>query len=113
MRRLFEILGMAHKANILVSGQTRIKNELRRGKRLLVMLTEDHSRNVMSAIAGYHERGRCKVVVMKGVTRNSIANQLGLGRTQILAIPEQNGLAEKIEALVTEGVGMNEQDSSV
>ncbi|MFP4481693.1 MAG: hypothetical protein ACLFN0_02720 [Thermovirgaceae bacterium] len=108
MTRLFEVLGMALKANILVSGQTRVRRALGRGKRLLILLTEDHSRNVLSAVAGYRERGRCKVIVLKGVTRNSVATHLGLGRTQILAIPEANGLAGKVEALVTEGGDTNE-----
>ncbi|MGC9372435.1 MAG: hypothetical protein ACP5DY_03865 [Thermovirgaceae bacterium] len=108
MTRLFEILGMALKANILTSGQTRVKRALGRGGRLLVLLTEDHSRNVLSAVAGYHERGRCKVIVLKGVTRDSVAARLGLGRTQILAIPEDNGMARTIEALVTEEVDTNE-----
>ncbi len=108
MSRLFEVLGMALKANILTSGQTRVKRALGRGGRLLVLLTEDHSRNVLSAVAGYRERGRCKVIVLKGVTRDSIAAHLGLGRTQILAIPEDNGMSRMIEALVTEGVDTNE-----
>jgi len=105
---LFEVLGMALKANILTSGQTRVKRALKQGGRLLVLLTEDHSRNVLSAVAGYRERGRCKVIILKGVTRDLIAVHLGLGRTQILAIPENNGMARKIEALVTEGVDTNE-----
>lgn len=108
MRRLFGVLGIALKANILLSGQTNVKNALRNGVRLFVLLTEDHSRNVMSAIAGYRDRGRCKVIVLKGVTRNSVDMHLGLGQTQILAIPEDNGLAGKIEALLTEGVDTNE-----
>lgn len=108
MTRLFEVLGIAVKANILVSGQTRVKRALGRGEKLLVLLTEDHSRNVMASVAGYRERGRCKVIVLKGVTRNSVAVHLGLGRTQILAVPEKNGMAGKIEALVTEGVETNE-----
>jgi hypothetical protein len=62
----------------------------------------------MASVAGYRERGRCKVIVLKGVTRNSVAVHLGLGRTQILAVPEKNGMAGKIEALVTEGVETNE-----
>lgn len=108
MTRLFEILGMALKANILTSGQTRVKKGLGRGGRFLVLLTEDHSRNVLSAVAGYRERGRCKVIVLKGVTRDSVAAHLGLGRTQILAIPEGNGMARTIEELVTKGVDTNE-----
>jgi len=98
------------KAGLLIKGQDSVRRELKRGSRLLVLLTADHSENVASMLEGYRQRGRCRVFVMDTWRRDSVHEGLPVGQTQILALPADNGLAAKIEMLVTKGVAADEQD---
>ncbi|GAB6281210.1 MAG: hypothetical protein STSR0007_14200 [Thermovirga sp.] len=107
------ILGLAQKAGFLIKGQDAIKRELRKGCRLLVLLTSDHSRNVASMLEGYRQRGRCRVYVLDKISRTHLEEELSMGRTQILALPMDNGLTSKVEMLVAKGVAADEQDKDI
>ncbi len=113
MERLSGIFGIAMKSGTLVRGQGAVRNELRRGSRLLVILASDHSKNVLSMMEGYRRRGRCKVLVAYFMDRSDIRDVLSLGDTQILALPLDSGLSGKIEMLVTGGDDCNEQDQGI
>ncbi len=108
--KIEEILGLALKAGFLIKGQDSVKRELRKGSRLIVLLTNDHSKNVASMLEGYRQRGRCRVYVLDKMTRTHVEEELSMGRTQILALPMDNGLTTKVEMLVTKGVATDEQD---
>lgn len=111
--QLSGILGIALKSGMLIRGQGSVRNELRKGSRLLVILANDHSRNVLSMIEGYRRRGQCRVLVADQLQRSDIRDLLFLGDIQILALPLGNGLTGKIEMLVTGGGDNNEQDKSL
>lgn len=111
--KIEEILGLALKAGFLIKGQDSVRRELRKGSRLVVLLTSDHSRNVASMLEGYRQRGRCRVYVLDGMTRTNVEEDLAMGRTQILALPMFNGLTSKVEMLVTKGVAADEQDKDI
>jgi len=111
--QLSGILGIALKSGMLIRGQGSVRNELRKGSRLLVILVNDHSRNVLSMIEGYRRRGQCRVLVADQLQRSDIRDLLFLGDIQILALPLGNGLTGKIEMLVTGGGDNNEQDKSL
>ncbi|HBG14434.1 MAG TPA: hypothetical protein DDW96_03810 [Synergistaceae bacterium] len=111
--RLSGLLGIARKAGILFSGQDTVRAELRRGKRLLVILSGDHSRNVRSMIEGYRIRGICRVMVIGCLGREELGRLLSTGPTQIVGMPLENGLSEKIEKLLTEEVDRYEQDQGL
>lgn len=111
--KIKNILGLALKAGFLIKGQDSVKRELRKGSRLLILLTSDHSRNVASLLEGYRRRGRCKVIVLDFLTRAQVEEVLSMGRTQILGLPLENGLTSRIEMLVTKGVAAYEQDQDI
>ncbi|MDO9509048.1 MAG: hypothetical protein Q7I97_06895 [Thermovirgaceae bacterium] len=111
--KIENLLGLALKAGLLIKGQDSIRRELRKGSRLLILLTSDHSRNVASMLEGYRRRGRCKIIVLDFLTRTQVEEVLSMGRTQILGLPLGNGLTSKIEMLVTKGVAADEQDQDI
>lgn len=111
--KIEEILGLAQKAGFLIKGQDSVRRELRKGSRLLVLLTSDHSRNVASMLEGYRQRGRCRVYVLDKISRIHVEEELSMGRTQILALPMDNGLTSKVEMLVAKEVAADEQDKDI
>lgn len=111
--RLSGLLGIARRAGLLFSGQDTVKAELRRGKRLLIILSGDHSRNVRSMIEGYRRRGMCRVMVTGNLGREELGRLLSTGQTQIAGLPLENGLSEKIEKLLTEEADRYEQDQGL
>ena len=103
--KFLDLVGLSVRAGMLSVGQDKVLQELRKGKKMLVLLTMDCSNNVERAIAGYKERGHCTVIKMDFLDRKAVHSKLNLGKTQILGLPLDSGIAKKIEALVTEGVG--------
>lgn len=64
-------------------------------------------------LEGYRQRGRCRIHVLNQMTRTQVEEDLSMGRTQILALPMDNGLTHKVEMLVTKGVAANEQNKDI
>jgi len=102
--KLLDMIGLSARAGMLSVGQDQVLQELKKGKHLLVLLTRDCSKNVERAIAGYKERGLCKIIKLDFLDRDVVHTKLNLGKTQILGLPLDSGMAKKIETLVTEGV---------
>ena len=111
--KLSGLFGIARKAGMLYAGQDAVRTELRKGARLLVVLTRDHSSNVRSMVEGYRRRGACRVVVTESLGRGELGGLLSTGQTQIVGLPLGNGLSGKIEKLVAGGVDRNEQDQGL
>lgn len=111
--KLHGLFGIARKAGMLRVGQDAVRSELRKGSRLLVILSGDHSSNVRSMIEGYRRRGACRVVVSGSIGREELGRLLSTGQTQIVGLPLVNGLSGKIEKLVAGEVDMDEQDQGL
>ncbi|HON33457.1 MAG: hypothetical protein WBJ42_01620 [Thermovirgaceae bacterium] len=111
--KLHGLFGIARKAGVLRVGQDAVRAELRKGTRLMVVLTRDHSSNVRSMIEGYRRRGACRVIVSGSLGREELGRLLSTGQTQIVGLPLGNGLSGKIEKLVAGEVDSNEQDQGL
>lgn len=107
------LFGIARKAGMLFIGQDAVRTELKKGSRLLVILSGDHSPNVRSMIEGYRRRGACRVVVLASLGREGLGSMISMGQTQILGLPLGKGLSDKIEKLVAGEVDRYEQDQGL
>lgn len=112
-KKLNGLFGIARKAGMLQVGQDAVRSELRKGSKLLVILSRDHSPNVRSMVEGYRRRGLCRVVVSDSLERGELGRSISTGRTQIVGLPLGNGLSGKIEMLVAGEVDINEQDQGL
>jgi len=107
-RDLHDIVGLAQRAGALRIGQKNIREALKNGERLLVLLTSDRSRNVEAMLRGYESRGQCRVVVMPECTRYELGHSVSRREAQIAGIPAEHGLSKKIQALTAKGGNLDE-----
>ena len=98
------LFGIARKAGMLFTGQDAVRAELKKGSRLLVILSGDHSPNVRSMVEGYRRRGACRIAVLPSLGREELGSMISTGRTQIIGLPLGRGLSDKIEKLVAREV---------
>jgi hypothetical protein len=105
--RVASFLSLARRAGVLFLGQDDIRRALRRGDRILVLLTSDSSANVQRALKGYVARGMCRQLFL-AATREEMHGMTGLGLTQVFGLPETHGLARKIEEFAAKGGERNE-----
>lgn len=105
--RVASLLSLAWRAGILLLGQDALRRALRRGDRILVLLTSDYSANVQRALKGYVARGMCRQLFL-AATREEMHEVTGLGLTQVFGLPEMHGLARKIEEFAAKGGKRNE-----
>jgi ribosomal protein L7Ae-like RNA K-turn-binding protein len=103
MRRILSLLGMARRANELIVGQDRVTNALSSGRRLFIVAAEDCSQNVLRGTA----RRLCDVRVTSGLSREALGMAVGVGKTQIVALPAGSGFVKKLEELLTQGGTLN------
>jgi hypothetical protein len=64
-------------------------------------------------IEGYRRRGMCRVMVTGNLGREELGRLLSTSQTQIVGLPLENGLSEKIEKLLTEEADRYEQDQGL
>ncbi len=104
---LFPLVMLARRAGVLVLGQDGIRQALRCGKNMTLLLASDASGNVRRMLRGYEERGRCAVFVL-GASREMIEGRTGLPGSQIVGLPRDHGLAQRVESLLSKGGEENE-----
>ena len=97
------LLGLARKAHELFLGLDLIKIELSRGIALAVFVANDHSPNLLRSLAGFKDRGRCKIVILKECDRQSMSQALGVNNTQVVAVRSSSGFGRKLLQLASEG----------
>jgi ribosomal protein L7Ae-like RNA K-turn-binding protein len=103
MSRVLAFLGMARRANELIIGQDRVKKALSSGRRLFIVAAADCSQSVLRGA------GRlCDIRVAGGLSRESLGMAVGVGKTQIVALPAGSGFVKKLEELLTQGGRLNE-----
>lgn len=100
--RVASFLSLARKAGVLLLGQDDLRRNLRKGNKILVLLTSDCSANVRRALTGYISRGMCRQFSL-AVTREEMHGMTGFGLIQVFGLPEAHGLARKIEEFASKG----------
>jgi len=103
MKKILSLLGIVKRANELFLGLDLIKNELSRGKHLVLFVAADHSRNTLRSLAGFRDRGLCKIVILEGCDRSSMSQTLGINNTQVVAVKSTSGFCKKLLQLALEG----------
>ncbi len=99
---LFPLVMLARRAGALVLGQDAVRQTLRGGGNMTVLLTSDASGNVRRMLRGYEERGQCAVFLLNA-DRELLENRTGLPRSQILGLLRDHGLAQRMELLLSRG----------
>ncbi|MDR0764981.1 MAG: hypothetical protein LBE65_05250 [Synergistaceae bacterium] len=110
-RSILSLLGLARRARELVIGQDRVFGALRAGRKLCAVASEDCSPNVLRKA----RRAMRDVVVIPGLTGESLGVAVGIGRAKIVALPSGSGFTRKITDLVEiKGGGCaDEQDQNL
>lgn len=101
-QRALNMFSIARRAGILIVGQDRIFETLRRGTALAVFITDDCSANVARRLASAQERGTADIYKLKDTGRELLGKSIGMGAAQAAALPKESGLAEKIIGLLSE-----------
>jgi ribosomal protein L7Ae-like RNA K-turn-binding protein len=96
--RALALLGMARRANELIIGQDRVLRALSSGRRLFMVAAADCSQNVLRKTGRLH----CARIA-SGLSRESLGMAVGVGKTQIVALPAGSGFVKKLEELLTRG----------
>jgi ribosomal protein L7Ae-like RNA K-turn-binding protein len=89
---------MARRAGELIVGQDRVLKTLASGRRLFVVTTADCSQNVLRKTSRLRE-----IHVSDMLSRESLGAAVGVGNTQIVALPEESGFVKKLKELLTQG----------
>lgn len=100
---ILPVLGIARRSGALIIGFDRISSNLNRGKRLIVILSEETSAQVMKSLRSYEERGQTRLFKINGLTRKELGNALGMGAVQLIALPEEHGLSYKVLQMLSQG----------
>ncbi|MDR1580581.1 MAG: ribosomal L7Ae/L30e/S12e/Gadd45 family protein [Synergistaceae bacterium] len=91
-RSILSLLGLARKARELVMGQDRVFGALKTGQKLCAIASEDCSQNVLRKV----RPATRDVIVIPGLTRESLGAAVGINSAEIVALPAESGFTRKI-----------------
>ena len=94
--KIMDILGFARRAGKLIMGQDHVFAELKKREQLLVIVTNDCSKNVLISVDAGVERAEVLKIILNNIDRTALGEHLGVRGAQIAAIPMQSGFAKKI-----------------
>jgi ribosomal protein L7Ae-like RNA K-turn-binding protein len=97
-KNLLNMLGLARRAGLLLIGQDQVLASRKSHESMVVVVTNDCSANVRRALQSWEDKGEVTVIVLKNTDRATLGAYLGVGSTQIAALP-RGGLAEKVLSL--------------
>ena len=98
--RALQTLGLARRAGIVVIGQDRVLDRLRRGERFFIITTDDCAASVLSKVARYTESGSVRHSRIDGITREELGEAMGVRSAQIAALPAESGFADRLAELL-------------
>jgi len=103
LEKALSLLGIARRAGLILIGMDVVKSSLSAGNKLLVLVSEDPSRQVRRTLDAFSERDRAKVLEVSGLKRERLGNAVGLGPVQLIAIPEGHVFSVKLLEILSEG----------
>ena len=101
--KALSLLGIARRAGFLLIGLDVVKSSLVCGNKLLVILTEDPSRQVKRSLQAFCERDQAFVLEVTGLSREKLGNAIGLGPVQLAAVPEGHVFSDKLLQILSQG----------
>ena len=96
-------IGLGRRAGIIVIGQDRVLQALKKRKKYVVILSSDRSDALARSILQLSLKAGHSVIQLEDIDRAEIGKALGLTHCQIVAILHNNGLAKKISHQLLEG----------
>jgi len=100
-KEIFSTLSLARKSGELLIGQDRVLESLDAGNVLSVLLSNDHSENLLRSL----ELRSATLYVLKDTGRLELGHLLGLRQAQVVALPAKSGFAENLKDLLSEEGG--------
>lgn len=94
--KIMNILGLARRAGALFVGQDHVFAEIKKSLPLLVIVTNDCSKNVLRSIDAGVERGEVTKITLDEIDRTALGAQLGIRGAQVTALIRQSGFAKNI-----------------
>lgn len=101
--KALQALGLARRAGVVVIGQDRVLDGLRRGERFFIITTDDCAASVLSKVARHAESGCARHMRIDGVTREELGEAMGVRSAQIAALPAESGFADNLAKLLNLG----------
>ena len=102
VKKALAMMGLARAAGVLSIGQDSIREELRRGKKLVLFVTEDAGASAMRRFIAAEERGAAKICRLGNTGRLLLGRSIGATSAQAAALPAGNGFADKIISILSE-----------
>ncbi|MDR3230011.1 MAG: DUF448 domain-containing protein [Synergistaceae bacterium] len=109
-RELRSLLGLARRAGLIHIGTDSVKSQYMK-EHLLILTVADRSESVGAIIERTGEAGH--VCLRLPLSAEELSAALGAANVQAVALPERNGLADRIKMLLKEGGIALEQNESV
>ena len=105
-KKILSLLSLARRSGVLLVGQDSIRQRARGKKGFLFIAARDCSSGVLRFVKARVERGE-GVLVTAPEDRGELFTSIGLETTQIVALPQNHGLAQEIYRLLG-GEGIDE-----
>lgn len=99
LKDVLSLMGLAHRSGELFIGQDKIIERLKSQKRLLIVLTEDHSETLERTLLARE----ADVRIIQGLGRAELGRCLGLQEVQAVAFEPDSGFARKVGDLLPKG----------
>jgi predicted RNA-binding protein YlxR (DUF448 family) len=109
-KELHSILGLSRRASLIYIGTDSVKSQCKK-EPLLILTAADASDSVGAIVGGIEGGGH--VHLRMPLSSAELSAALGASNVQAIALPERNGLADKIKMLLREGGIALEQNESV
>ena len=105
-KRILSLLSLARRSGALLVGQDQVRRKARGKEGYLFIAARDCSSGVLRFVNSRVERGEGILVIAPG-ERGELFTSIGLETTQIVALPQNHGLAQEIYRLLG-GEGIDE-----
>ncbi|NLX75069.1 MAG: hypothetical protein GXZ13_04390 [Synergistaceae bacterium] len=93
---ILNMLGLARRAGELIIGQDDVFAQIRKGKKLFILLANNASKIIQRKVVTVSERNNLTYIALQNTGRKIIGERLGIKEVQIAALPADGGLAKKI-----------------
>lgn len=106
--QIFNLLGLACRAGRLLIGQDKVLAAAKSGTRLLVVTSNDVAPAVVRSLKPHADKGSVMCIGIPSRDRAAMGASFGVSSAQIVALPKENGLSEKILTIFNDGSDADE-----
>ena len=101
--KALSLLGIARRAGLISVGLDVVKSSLVGGNKLLIVVSEDPSRQVKKTLHAFCERDKALLLEIPGLSREKLGKAIGLGPVQLVGVPEGHDFSDKILQILSQG----------